>query len=225
MKKKITSEIELNRIVVDEELYPRNQYNWQTAYDYSESMKTGADFPKMVVAKHNNVFILVDGRHRLEATKIVLGKKKFNEAKKKVEVLIGLSKREIYTEGIRRNIVHGLRFSVQEKLKIAVKLKDLKYSMAEISKLVHITVHKLKDLTQRRVVMSDDGKIVLKSTFERTGGNHENIESIQQPFKGQFQLNLVKELVTLLETKTIDLEDKKVYQELLQLKKLLRNIK
>jgi len=211
-------------IIFDEELYPRNQHFWQTAYAYSESMKLGNKFPLVVVAKlsNSNAFVLVDGKHRLEAYKILKVKRI------KVEVLLGLSKNQIYEEAIRRNTNHGQRFSIQEKLSIAVKLRYLHYSTAKISQLVQVSPTKLKSLLSDRLVNSITGEdIVLKADVKHLSGSHYDgdIETVQRQFRGNEQLPLIQELCVLLETKTINLKSKKVLSALLKLKTLLRKIK
>lgn len=228
MKKIIKGKILLKDIVIDEKLYPRVNYSWQTVYDYSESMKSGAKFPRIVVAKYKNMFILIDGRHRLEAYKQLSGAKKFNKLSLVVDVLVGLTKNKIYEESILRNITHGRPFSVQEKIKIAVRLKDLKYSQIKISNIVNIPVGKLSTLISRRLTNSITGdEIVLKKPFEHLYNDDElgDVSYIQKGFKGESQLSLINSVIILLETKTINKTDEKVIVGLKKLKKILTRYK
>ena len=71
MARAIKGKVKLNEIVFDEELYPRSMYNWQTGYDYSQSMKVGAKFPDIILALYKGKKYLVDGKHRIEATKLL----------------------------------------------------------------------------------------------------------------------------------------------------------
>jgi hypothetical protein len=226
MKKQIKTVIPIENIVLDEELYPRNQYFWQTAYDYSESMKTGVKFPPVVVAKMGNAFILVDGKHRIEAYRIL--KVKTVEA----EVLIGLSRNQILEEAIKRNIAHGKTLSIQEKLRLAVKLRDLKYSTDTISRLIQIPNSKLVDLLNKRLFNTITGEeIILKKPFEnlststmmQTGTG--DIDLIQSSFQGESQEKMVENLIILLKTNAIDLTNKKVAVKLHELKTILRKFK
>ena len=217
--------LKLKDIVVDEELYPRNQPYWQTAYAYSESMKLGNQFPPIVVAQlpKTKVYVLVDGRHRLQACKIL------KKQKVAVEVLIGLNKKKIYEEAIRRNSAHGQRFSIQERLNIALKLRDTKYTTKQISNLVQIVPTKLTSLLSNRLVNSITGEdVILKRDLEHLGrnGNDEvDVATIQRDFRGNSQLHLVKELIVLIKTKTLNVKDKKVLNAITTLKKLLKSIK
>ena len=71
MGREIKSEVKLNEVFFDEELYPRSKYSWQTAYDYAQSMRVGAKFPPIILALFNNKKYLVDGKHRIEALKLL----------------------------------------------------------------------------------------------------------------------------------------------------------
>jgi len=224
--RKLNSKLLIKDIVLDEEIYPRNQYFWQVAYDYSESMKTGVKFPKIAVAKVGNAFILVDGKHRLEAYKIL------KQKSIAVEVLIGLNKKQIFEEAVKRNIAHGKTLSVQEKLSVALKFRDMNYTLDKVSKLIQIPVGKLKDLLSRRLFNSITGEeIVLKRPFEdisRSASNDmakEDIEMAQKEFFGRKQEAVISELIVLIETKAINLKNKKVFAKLRKLKSLLNGVK
>lgn len=243
--KSIKTKIPISQIVLDKSLYPRNDYFWQVAYDYSESMKAGAVFPRIVVAKLGNSMVLVDGKHRMEAL-IILSNAKVNGKHNKnkevpmadVEVLVGLNRNQIYEEAIRRNITHGKSFSVQEKLNIAVKLRDLKYSTEQISKLVQIVPSKLTPLITRRLFNSITGQeVILKKEFEnisdesRQEGFENNnasnldVEVLQQSFAGKSHEKIIDELIILISSKAIDLKDGKMIQRLKKLKALINKIK
>ncbi|WP_034631182.1 helix-turn-helix domain-containing protein [Desulfotruncus alcoholivorax] len=62
MQKKISD------IVIDETIYPRADFDPDTVERYREAMTAGAIFPPIVITQDNR---LLDGRHRLEAYKLV----------------------------------------------------------------------------------------------------------------------------------------------------------
>lgn len=221
--KTINTKLNVKQIVFDTTLYPRNQHSWQVAYDYSESMKTGAVFPRICVAKLNNSFVLIDGKHRLEAYK----KLKIEEVE--CEVLVGLNKEQMYIEAVKRNMSHGKQFSVQEKLGVALRLKDMKYPASEISKIVQIIPSKLTNLIGRKMTNTITGQeIILKSEFENLADGSkpvpQDIEYIQQSFTGQNPGKLIEELIVLVEGGIIDLNNQKLKGKLNKLKTLLNNI-
>lgn len=226
----IQHEMLLKDIVLDEELYPRNGYNWQTAYDYSQSMEVGETFPRVVVAKYNNVFVLVDGKHRIEARKIICGKKKFEEFSDIVDVILGLTREEIFAESVKRNIKHGRSLSPQEKMKIALKLQEMKFGKEDISRIVQIPQGKLRTMIGKRMVNTITGEpIIVKKTFESLVDVKKpiagSIDAFQSSFGGSSQINLIEELLALIKTNTIDLKNPKVKNALSNLKTALTNFK
>lgn len=224
--KTIIADVDVNKIVFDKVIYPRNDVYWQVSYDYSESMKVGAIFPKIELAKYGDVFKVIDGMHRINATKIL------KIPKIRAIVHLNLSDKEIYELAVRRNITHGKNFSVQEKLQIAVHLKDLKYTTSEISNLVQITPDNLKKLIGRKLVNSITGKVILKKGFENISKNElktveemESISSIQREFQGSSQETLLKELIVLIESNSLNIADENIKSLIENLKKLLMKIK
>ncbi len=214
--------LKLKEIVIDKMVYPRQKWNWKTVYDYQESMRAGAIFPLITVALFNRKYYLLDGRHRLEALKNL--KEKYTQA----EVLKNLSKKEIYIEAVKRNIGHGMQFSVIDKVKISLRLEKLEYSKEDISKLIQIPIDKLDMFTADRVTNTISGEIIyLKAPVKHLVGRAviENFDNVQDKFIGASQLVILDELINLLENNLMDLENDEVFIRLKRIKVLLRNVR
>lgn len=214
--------LKLKEIVIDKMVYPRQKWNWKTVYDYQESMRVGAIFPLITVALFNRRYYLLDGRHRLEALKNL--KEKYTQT----EVLKNLSKREIYIEAIKRNIGHGMQFSVIDKVKISLRLEKMEYSKEDISKLIQIPIDKLDMFTSDRVTNTISGEIIyLKAPVKHLVGKSviENFDNVQDKFVGASQLVILDELINLLENNLMDLKNQEVFIRLKRIKVLLRNVR
>jgi len=218
--------IELNKIKVDEELYPRSQVVWQVYYDYAESMKTGAKFPPITLALHRRRLILVDGLHRMEAHK--LRKKKTIQA----EIHTGWSYDRIFEEAVRRNIQHGKALSPYEKRRIALKLRHMRYSLKDVSKLIQVPLDKIEDFIGQRMISSTTGKtlvekeIIVKNPLKHLAGQkfkRRDFEAIKEAQKGHVrdQIGLLKDLISLLKNGLLDTSNKKVNELLEELKILI----
>ena len=146
MERQIRSKVPIKEIFFDETLYPRASYNWQTAYDYSQSMKIGAKFPPIIIAILNGKKYLVDGKHRTEATKM-------NKQKEiKAIVYSGWSKKKIFLEAVRTNIAHGKLLGPYDKRRIAVKLREMNVSQDQISEIIQIPQDKLENFVGQRLI-------------------------------------------------------------------------
>lgn len=153
MKTKI---LKIEEIEIERSLYPRVESNFETIERYSKAMKVGTKFPMIVVAWFEGRYLLVDGKHRLDAYELN-GEKHIG-----VEVLENLSKKEIYIESVKRNIIHGQPFIEEDIDKIKVSLGDLKLSEEEISEIIRVPVDEIKP-----VVASKLDELVPKKVFEK----------------------------------------------------------
>ena len=218
--------IELSKIKFNEDLYPRSQVVWQVAYDYSESMKTGAKFPPIVLALHRRRLVLVDGLHRIEAHK--LQKKRTIKA----EVYTGWSYNRIFEEAVRRNIQHGKALSPYEKRRIGLKLRQRGYNLKDVSKLIQVPLDKTAEFIGQRMISSTTGKtlvdreLIVKNPLKHLAGQkfkRKDFEAIQEAQKGHVrdQIGLLKDLISLLKNGLLDTSNKKVNELLEELKLLI----
>ncbi len=235
MARTINKTVNLKDITFDESLYPRSVCDWQTTYDYLESMKTGAKFPPIDVAMWNNKLVLVDGKHRIEALKR-LKKKKVN-----ARVHTNWSREKIFKEAVRANIAHGRGLSPYEKRKIAVKLMEMKCSKSEVSGLIQVPQERLTNFVGKNLVNTITGKkinseehekeqkqmmaarageqgFVLKSSLSNLGGREfsqeevAKIEDVQKNWSAGSQIRTLQETIDLIENDFLDKEDEKVMQ-------------
>ena len=182
-------------------------------------MKAGRVFPPIIVARHNKQNIVVDGWHRIEATK------RRGEEHIQAEILYGLTKKQIFIEAVKRNIEHGQQLSASEVAGIIVKLEDMKLDIGKISKIVGITVDKMQSFVADRMVNSITGEpIILKSPLKHLHGGQPisvDITEIQDKFGGVNQIALLDELILLLEEGLIDLSNGRIKERLDKVNELL----
>jgi|GEM_PF-5376287 len=98
-------EMNINEIIVDKGIYPREDINTEKIKEYAELIENGYKFPPLVVnakTKH-----LIDGYHRLQAYE------KLEFIKVWVE-LIDVPEEEEWIEAVKRNR-HGLPLSMKER--------------------------------------------------------------------------------------------------------------
>ena len=213
--------LKVNQIELDNSIYPRINWSWQTSYDYAMSMKAGAEFPPITVAKVENKFLLVDGKHRLEALK--MNKEQYVSA----DVLEGLSTNDIYIEAVKRNINHGRHFSPQDKANIIVKLKDMRLDIGDISQLIRIPLDKIERFTMDRMTNTVSGQtVILKAPSMNLKGVivEDNFMEIQKPFSANGQGNILDQFITLLENNILNLNNQTIRIRLVKIKDLLDGI-
>ena len=233
MERRITKDVALNKVVFDKELYPRTSSYWLTSYDYSNSLKSGAKFPRITLALYNEKLILVDGKHRLEA---------FKTNKRKTiptEIYMGWDRKKIFVESIKRNIAHGRVLSPYEKRLCIMKLREMRVTSKDISKLIQIPQEKIEHFVGQRLISSTTGEELnletvssdIKSSIKHLAGSsydeHESniISGIQKNLSIGNQVSLFNQLVYLLEGGLVDLQDKKIQQSINKLFKLIKPLR
>lgn len=155
--------LKIDKIIFNKELYPRVFWDKNIIEDYAYAIKKGVKFPPITVASRKDKYILVDGIHRIEAFK------RNNIEYIEAEILKGLSDKEIYIESIKRNAIHGIQLSNQDKIKIVKKLDEIKCPVTEISNILNLSIEKIiqfKAYEIRNVMMSErkkDEKEVIKN--------------------------------------------------------------
>ena len=235
MKKTVNKIVKVDEIKLDKRLYPRDNTDYYTVSRYAEALKTGADFPPITVAEFEGKKIIIDGMHRLKA---------HAEAKKpciQAKVLIGYSLKELYKESVIANIGHGRPFSHEEVKKIAATLKDMSYTLNEITQIVHVPLDKISRFTTtslrrvgenkllERFMKSSQNRPEQKSTTGRPTRFHEKVDEIIsksefKPEKIEMDYTDIDNFVDILKTKKLDIKDKYIKTKLGQIQKLIKKI-
>ena len=204
--------IRIKNIAEDDEIYPRSTYDWVTAYKYSENLKQGAKFPPICVNEMGkDKYLLIDGKHRLEANKTCKNEYAV------VEVIRLKDKKEMFLEAVRRNLHHGLKLSTDSLRQIVVKLEDFGYNKNEIAKLVMIPATKLNKFVGDRLINTTTGRTIVAPQIQHIVGEpkYQNmsgaqIEDFQDKFtSGSTQEQLLREILLLVKSDTIDRKNAK----------------
>lgn len=138
-----TKQTPIENIIIDEEIYPRKQGVWLVAYQYSQAMKAGAIFPPIVIGEYKKKLYLIDGRHRMNAHKLLEHTTVETIVKKYTD------RKAMFIDSIKLNNIHGKALTVSDKTKIYGTLKNWKISEAEISSLLNTPIDNLKIFEER----------------------------------------------------------------------------
>ena len=234
-KRMLTADV----IVSEGGIYPRNTHSWQTAYAYSQSMKAGAKFPAIEVAKIKNKYYLIDGKHRLEAIKVLNkegnGKLDMDKRTKDSDIHVScqvystLSLKEVYVMSVEKNVTHGLPFTTFDKLNIVKKLEGMNMGSKQISDIVRMPIDNIERLKITKMTQTVSGKpIVLKSSLRALAGKSvpDDFEDFQNQMDGgKDQVSLMDEVISLLEEGLIELTNNSVLERFNKLKKLINQVK
>ena len=154
----------INKITTDPELQPRTALDADTAADYGEAIRAGAQFPPLTVFFDGETYWLGDGFHRHYAY-TMLGARQVP-----VLVLKG-TRRDALLFSCGANATHGLRRSNQDKRRaVHTLLADSqwkRWSSRRIAKLCGVSQPFVDKL---RAELSDNGYPIEESRLAERGG-------------------------------------------------------
>ena len=158
-----TKLLKITDLTCDLKLYPRIKLGWLTAYQYSQAMRSGSEFPPIAVGSFEDKLYVVDGRHRIEARKLL-----------KEDYVQGTVKpyssfKEMFVDAVKLNAVHGRPLSVQEKVRIVDMLKEYGIEMEAITEIVKIPIDKIEMFTVRTIIKPNGEREYLKSVTAKSG--------------------------------------------------------
>ena len=213
--------INMKDVTWKQDFYPRIKPNWLVSYQYSQAMRAGAIFPPIVVAKHRGKLILVDGKHRMEATKLT--KEKYIKA----TILDGLSEKQIYIEAVKSNVAHGYPLAPKEKREIILRLQDMDMSENLICELVRVPTDKLTTFVGGNLVNDITGQVIVKAPLQHLAGGDfsYDMDKQQRHFAVMSQQQLLIQVIDLIDKDMIDKKDKRTLKLWLMLRAKMRKLK
>lgn len=214
--------LKIKQIKIDPELYPRNKYSWYIANDYKNSMQSGAIFPPIVVALLDEKYYLVDGRHRIEATKLL--------KQEHIQGVVhqGLTKKDIFVMSVKANISHGYTLSMQDKVLVIDKLEKFNLKSSEISSLINMPIEKIEKFKVERITNTVSGEtIYLKATTKNFAGIEvpDDFNKNQTNYSTRGQIALLSQTISLIENEMLDLNNQNIIGLIMRLKPIIRSLK
>jgi hypothetical protein len=217
----------LEKLTVDEALYPRARLNPARVSDLVEALEAGAQLPPLLVEK--KTLRIVDGRHRFEAYRRLYGL----DHKVEVEEKVYASEAKLFLDAMRLNAVHGLALGPGDRIHSALTAEALGITMAQLAQALSLTLETAQELSTARVGRlssphapggaGGERRVVLKPALAHLAG-HELSEAereINDKLAGGSQGYMLYQVRLLLEADLLDLADAQVKRELAEICRLL----
>ena len=203
-----TQTVKIADIVIDEDIYPRKQNVWLVAYQYSQAMKAGAVFPPIVLGKYKKKLYLVDGRHRIDANKLL--------DKDSVEAIVKQykDKKTMFIDSIKFNNIHGKALTVADKTKIFGTLRNWKLPDLTISTLLNTPIDNFNVFISRLVGPEGNQETIRSSVVDELGKNITEQEAYtiattkdQNKFVNRTAKQSLANTIELFENNLVSLDD------------------
>ena len=204
-------EVKIKDVIVDAEVYPRTQDVWQKVYEYSMAMKAGATFPPVIVGKYRNQLILIDGLHRIKASKLL------DRITIEATIKPYSNKKQMFIDAVKFNNIHGKPLTVMDKTLIFSKLRNWQVTDSEISLLLGTPIDRFS-VYITRLVGADGKEKPIKSIIAENLKNQRITETdaIHMSFPYQKQnvlishdcLHALNQLINMIQNNLVPFDDK-----------------
>jgi hypothetical protein len=133
----------------------------------------------------------------------------------------------MFIDAVKYNATHGKPYTFQEKILIIMRLEKINVDKNTISKIIGISTNNIKRFKAERVTSSPNGKeIVVKTPFKHLveqGLDKEQIDANANTI-GTGQHQLIVMVTKIIESRSINLENKAIKTSLKHLYKSLQDI-
>jgi len=135
--------VEVNDVVVDQEVYPRDDMDQETVNKYRKSLDR---LPPILVTHEN---ILVDGYHRLVAHRV--------EQQETIEAQVeDIPRDEVLWEATKRNATHGLQLKQNDKRALGKDFYDDGRLIGDIAEALSVTEKTVRRWTKKQRQKEDE---------------------------------------------------------------------
>ena len=214
-----TKLLKISDLIFDEKFYPREFVDSLIVEEYAVALDTGVIFPPIIVGVLGGRSYVVDGWHRTSARE-----------KRNIEFVDAVvkqysSERELFADAVRFNNNHGKALNRTDKLITVEKLTAYKFSIDEITNLVHLPKAMYEKLGIVAVTAPSGKKVSFK-------GSTASLPIINKaPDTRDFTVehvidvkNQLKYIITLLESDDPALKNSEVQEYLRKLREKLEVI-
>ena len=208
-------------LVLDFDLYPRNNVDSHNVRCMVDAMEAGAEMPPVVIDKKSKR--VVDGFHRVRAALRTGGEDA------EIDVIEKQYKNEaaIFLDAMKYNGTHGARLDPCDRTRCTIIAQRLRISLDDVAGALNMPVDKLGKLAVNRTAHGAGGlAIPLKRTNQHMAGKKLNKtqQEANQRSSGMQQVFYVNQVIDLIEAKLLDQQDENLLLRLRHLSELLENL-
>lgn len=207
-------------LILDFDLYPRNNVDSHNVRALSDVISEGGELPPVIADKKSKR--VVDGVHRVKATIKVFG------ADAEIAVIEKVYKTEadMFLDAIRYNASHGAKLDTCDRTHCLIVAERLGIPADSVAGVLHIPIVKATRLLSGRTARMGNLTVPLKRTIQHKAGMKltKRQQEANENLSGMRQVFYVNQLIELIESELIDLSDERLVERLIKLRELLDGV-
>lgn len=213
--------IKLAELVIDHDIYPRININPKNVQDLTEAHTSGVELPPIIIDRKSKR--IVDGVHRFKMYLKILGEDGEIEVVEKAYP----SEAAMFLDAMKYNAPHGLKMDACDQTRCLIIAERLSIPLEAVAGALHMPIEKLGELRVHRTAKDAGGlTIPIKQTIRHMAGKKftKRQEEANDRLSGMNQSFYANQLIELIESKMLDVEDEKLLDRLRHLHGLLEGV-
>jgi hypothetical protein len=187
------AKINIDKIILDQSIYPRNGVNDFNVARLASALATGSKLPPLIIEATTKR--LIDGWHRHQAYKqrgietVDVKEKTYN------------SEADLFADAVRLNISHGEPLDSYSVRQSIIRLQQYGYSRDQVSEVVRLPIDRIEKIERGFAFNTAGGPIALKGGISHLRGTtlSESQQETNRHYSGGKATFHVKQLSDLLE--------------------------
>lgn len=215
--KQTTTKIKAPKLVLDYDIYPRQDVQSYNVHLMVEALESGTVLPPIIVDKKSKR--VVDGFHRVRAYQRLFGPDTEIPC-----ILKGYaSDDDMFAEAMALNSTHGRNLTPYDRARCLARSEELKMDPAVVAKALNMTGEALGRLKTERLGYFHAKPIVLKGTATHLAGEELTEEQLayNRQAGGMSQTFYINQVIGMFEANAVDWEREPVVKALKHLYELL----
>jgi hypothetical protein len=209
-------------LVLDFEIYPRNNIDPHNVKSLVEALAAGAELPPVIIDRASKR--VVDGFHRVKAHLRQLG----DDAEIEVIEKRYKSDAELFLDAARYNAAHGAKLDPCDRTRCIIISQRLGIDDDAIASALHVPIERVIELRVDRTATTQGGLTVPLKNTVRKGFHGRTLtkrqEQANERLSGMNQQFYANQLIELIEAKMLDLSDDSLIERLRHLHGLLDGV-
>lgn len=209
--------IKVSLLVIDYNLYPRNNVDSYNVRCIADAIAAGEKLPPILIDRKSKR--IIDGVHRTKAYLTIDENMDVDVIEKDYK-----SEKEMFLEAMRLNAAHGAKLDACDRTRCCIIAEKLHISIDAVAGALHMTVDKLAGLQATRTAKTSGGlSVPLKRTFQHMSGQRMTKPQMEvnQRSSGMNQAFYAIQLIDMIQANLLDKEDEKLIDTLRKLNELL----
>lgn len=214
-------QIPIAELVLDFDLYPRNNLDSSQIASMIASIAIDAALPPIIVDRKTKR--VVDGFHRVRATRKVKGDN---------ATILCIERdykndQELFEDAVRYNAIHGVRLDKADRTRCIIIAERLHIPLARLAGALRMPHPDVRTMRLTRIARDKHGlRIPLKNTIRQWAGRTLTDQQVEVNAKlsGMDQAFYARQLVLLIEADLLDRTDEKLMKQLERLHELLSQL-